>query len=287
MQSGTGNGNVAGSGAGAADLGRGWRRDPFSPAQRVHLDRLEQGPFHAVLKAVAAIYTNGAAEEIGAERIVQLICGRWGEENAIKELLRKPLINYTPGYVLEELEEQPLGGNPQVRELRTETATQGSKMLPGPSQAAPDVVVWHLWKGNEPLHVTNSAGGKHVSKREKNYWRHGRTEAPGANGGCGSWVGGVFGPGAGRQGGRCDACRPGDSRGAAISKTGGQRGFPRHGLFLGARLLGASRAAVALGAGPLGGPPPSQCPLGAGTLEQDAQRLGLDARALGLSAIHA
>jgi hypothetical protein len=26
-------------------------------------------------------------KEIGAERVVQLICGRWGEENAIKELL--------------------------------------------------------------------------------------------------------------------------------------------------------------------------------------------------------
>ena len=59
-------------------------------------------------KKRAAIYTNGAVEEIGAERIVQLICRRWGEENAIKELLHKHLINYTPGYVLEELEEQPL-----------------------------------------------------------------------------------------------------------------------------------------------------------------------------------
>jgi len=70
----------------------------------------------------AAIYTNGAAEEIEAERIVQLICGRWGEENAIKELLHKHLINYTPGYVLEELEKQPLVDNPQVRELKKQRA---------------------------------------------------------------------------------------------------------------------------------------------------------------------
>src|SRR2546429_1858200 len=35
-------------------------------------------------KKRAAIYTNGTAEELGAERIVQLICRRWGEENAIK-----------------------------------------------------------------------------------------------------------------------------------------------------------------------------------------------------------
>jgi transposase len=73
-------------------------------------------------KKRAAIYTNGAAEQIGAERSVQLICGRWGEENAIKELLHKHLINYTPGYVLEELEEQPLVDNPQVRELKKQRA---------------------------------------------------------------------------------------------------------------------------------------------------------------------
>ena len=73
-------------------------------------------------KKRAAIYTNGAAEAIGAERIVQLICRRWGEENAIKELLHKHLINYTPGYVLEELEEQPLVDNPEVRELKKQRA---------------------------------------------------------------------------------------------------------------------------------------------------------------------
>jgi hypothetical protein len=73
-------------------------------------------------KKRAAIYTNGTAEEIGAERIVQLICRRWGEENAIKELLHKHLINYTPGYVLEELEEQPLVDNPEVKGLKKQRA---------------------------------------------------------------------------------------------------------------------------------------------------------------------
>jgi hypothetical protein len=48
-------------------------------------------------KQRSAIYTNGTQEEIGTERIVQLICGRWGEENAIKERLHKHLINDTPG----------------------------------------------------------------------------------------------------------------------------------------------------------------------------------------------
>ena len=84
----------------------------------------KHGKIRAVLiqngrdKKRAAIYTNGAAEEIGAEPMVQLICRRPGEENAIKELLPKPLINYTPGYVLEEWEEQPQVDNPEVRELK-------------------------------------------------------------------------------------------------------------------------------------------------------------------------
>jgi len=73
-------------------------------------------------KQRSAIYTNGTREEIGAERIVQLICGRWGEENAIKELLHKHLINYTPGYVLEELEVQPPVTNPEVTKLKQKRA---------------------------------------------------------------------------------------------------------------------------------------------------------------------
>ena len=73
-------------------------------------------------KKRAAIYTNGTEEEIGAPRIVQLICHRWGEENAIKELLHKHLINYTPGYVNDELEQQPLVNNPEVTELKKKRA---------------------------------------------------------------------------------------------------------------------------------------------------------------------
>ena len=70
----------------------------------------------------SAIYTNGTQEEIGAERVVQLICGRWGEENAIKELLHKHLINYTPGYYLEELETQPMVTNPALTKLKQKRA---------------------------------------------------------------------------------------------------------------------------------------------------------------------
>jgi hypothetical protein len=36
-----------------------------------------------------AIYTNGSPQEIPSEKVVQLICRRWGEENLIKELLMK------------------------------------------------------------------------------------------------------------------------------------------------------------------------------------------------------
>lgn len=70
----------------------------------------------------AAIYTNATAEEIGGARIVELMCHRWGEENTIKELLHKHLINYTPGYVIVDLEEQPLVTNPQVAELKKQRA---------------------------------------------------------------------------------------------------------------------------------------------------------------------
>ena len=64
-----------------------------------------------------AIYTNGSEEEIGSERVVEVMCRRWGQENLIKELMWKHGINYTPGYVRERMEEQPLVVNPRVKEL--------------------------------------------------------------------------------------------------------------------------------------------------------------------------
>jgi len=73
-------------------------------------------------KQRCAIYTNATEEQIGGERIVELICRRWGEENAIKELMHKHLINYTPGYVLEELDQQPLVDHPKVKELKKQRA---------------------------------------------------------------------------------------------------------------------------------------------------------------------
>ena len=70
-----------------------------------------------------AIYTNGSSEEIGSEKVVQLICRRWGQENLIKELLAKHFINYMPGYVRERMKEQPLVDNPQMKQMKAKRAT--------------------------------------------------------------------------------------------------------------------------------------------------------------------
>lgn len=69
-------------------------------------------------KKRAVIYTNGPEEDIHSERIVQLMCRRWGEENLIKELMMKHGIDYMPGYVTEDMDIQPLVDNPAVRELK-------------------------------------------------------------------------------------------------------------------------------------------------------------------------
>jgi len=69
-----------------------------------------------------AIYTNGTDIEIKAEKIIGLMCRRWGEENLIKELMRKHTINYMPGYVFEDVQEQPMVDNPRIKALRKERA---------------------------------------------------------------------------------------------------------------------------------------------------------------------
>ena len=80
------------------------------------------------MKKRSVIYTNAKDNEIDCERIIELLCRRWGEENLIKELLLKHLINYSPGYVFEELEEQPLVDNPQIKRLKKEKAGQATKL---------------------------------------------------------------------------------------------------------------------------------------------------------------
>jgi len=73
-------------------------------------------------KRRAAIYTNADIEELDAQRVVQLMCRRWGEENQIKELLLKHMINYMPSYVIEDLNEQPWVDNPEIKELKKKRA---------------------------------------------------------------------------------------------------------------------------------------------------------------------
>ena len=102
------------------------------------------------------IYTNGSVQEISCERVVQLMCRRWGQENLIKELLGKHAINYMPGYVTERLESQPLVDNPRVRELKKQRATLASELHTLKVQladqmlrAAKDESSWEQRWGNE------------------------------------------------------------------------------------------------------------------------------------------
>ena len=73
-----------------------------------------------------AIYTND--KEIEAEIVIQLICRRWGEENLIKELIIKHLIEYSPGYETEDLDEQPLVDNPKIEELKQQRSALKSEV---------------------------------------------------------------------------------------------------------------------------------------------------------------
>jgi len=76
----------------------------------------------------AAIYTNGEEDKIGSDAVIRLICRRWGEENKIKELMRRHFIDYTPGYVKEPIAQQPLVENPKVKRLKKEKARLTSEL---------------------------------------------------------------------------------------------------------------------------------------------------------------
>jgi hypothetical protein len=80
------------------------------------------------IKKRSVIYTNAKDNEIDAEKIIELLCRRWGEENLIKELLLKHLINYSPGYVFQELEEQPMVDNPEIKQLKKEKAGRATEL---------------------------------------------------------------------------------------------------------------------------------------------------------------
>ena len=68
-----------------------------------------------------AIYTNATRQELSAEKIIQLICRRWGQENLIKTLKLNHYMDYYPGMGLwesEEIEEQPMVENPAVTGIK-------------------------------------------------------------------------------------------------------------------------------------------------------------------------
>jgi transposase len=77
-------------------------------------------------KKRGAIYTNDWESE--ANIIIRLICRRWGQENLIKALKLRHLIDYHPGYFSEELKEQPLVDNPVIDQKRQEKAKLQSKI---------------------------------------------------------------------------------------------------------------------------------------------------------------
>ncbi len=89
-------------------------------------------------KKRAAIYTNDNEAEAG--KVIQLICRRWGEENLIKELLMKHLINYSPGYEAEEIEEQPMVENPKVKELKQKISNLKGELSQIKSKFGSDVL---------------------------------------------------------------------------------------------------------------------------------------------------
>ena len=102
-----------------------------------------------------AIYTN--AEDMKAERIVEIMCRRWGEENFIKELLWKHQIDYTPGYVIDELEEQPLVENPKLKELKQKILKLKSKLTQTKTQFGSNVLE----------DIKNEASNEEIKKKHK------------------------------------------------------------------------------------------------------------------------
>ena len=75
-----------------------------------------------------AIYTNAKKEEVSAEEIIRLMCRRWGEEEFIKALKLNYLIDYSPGFVTEEIKEQPLVENPEVTKLKQKKSSLSAKL---------------------------------------------------------------------------------------------------------------------------------------------------------------
>ncbi|MBI5555488.1 MAG: hypothetical protein HY920_06535 [Elusimicrobia bacterium] len=114
-----------------------------------------------------AIYTND--KEIKAEIVIQLICRSWGEENLIKELMMKHLIDYSPGYETEELEEQPMVENPRVKELKQERTELQSGLSQIKSKFGHDVIEemakGKKWRNIKEKHLTAIADIESINRK--------------------------------------------------------------------------------------------------------------------------
>jgi hypothetical protein len=73
----------------------------------------------------SAIFTNSQDD---GDKIITLICRRWGQETLNKTYKWDHKMDYHPGYVGEELEEQPLVDNPKLKELKSQKAGIVSKL---------------------------------------------------------------------------------------------------------------------------------------------------------------
>ena len=74
----------------------------------------------------SAIYTND--DNGDGERIIQRMCRRWGQETLNKTFKWDHKMDYHPGYLSEELEEQPLVKNPEIKELKRRKAQVVGKL---------------------------------------------------------------------------------------------------------------------------------------------------------------
>jgi len=74
----------------------------------------------------SAIYTNDDVSE--SSTIIQRMCRRWGQETLNKTFKWDHKMDYHPGYVSEELDEQPMVDNPKRKELKEQKAALLSKL---------------------------------------------------------------------------------------------------------------------------------------------------------------
>jgi len=91
---------------------------------------------HPKSKKISQILTNDWDSQ--AKEAVQIMFGRWGQENFFKIMKERYHLNYFTGYDIEELENQPLVKNPKLlgakkakKKLQVELAKKRKKLVTG------------------------------------------------------------------------------------------------------------------------------------------------------------